>query len=90
MKKQRCSHTDKEDPDGICVRMGAVSLDNHWGTEENYSVSLGCVEEKELKKKKMLRYHDDSHLNKVCVVLYPLASLLVERGILRVLYVYYT
>jgi len=31
--------------------MGAVSLENHWGTEEDYSVSLGCAEEKESKKK---------------------------------------
>ena len=44
VKKQRCSHTDEEDPGGICVRMGAVSLENRWGTEvENYSVSLGWV-----------------------------------------------
>ena len=50
-----CSHTDEEDPDGICVRMGAVSLENRWGTEENYSFSLGCVEEKESKRKRQAR-----------------------------------
>ena len=51
VKKQRCSHTDEEDLDGICVRMGAVLLENRWGIKENHSVSLGCVEEKESKKK---------------------------------------
>ena len=51
MKKQRCSHTDEEDPDKICVRMGAVSLAPRWGTEKGYSVSLGCIEDKESKNK---------------------------------------
>jgi len=31
MKKQRCSHIDEEDPGGVCVRKGAVSLENRWG-----------------------------------------------------------
>lgn len=52
-KQRRCSHTDddEEDQGGICcVRMGAVTLENRWGTEEAYSVS--CLEEKEPRRKK--------------------------------------
>ena len=50
VKKQRWSHTDEEDPDRICVLMGAVLLGNRWGTKEGYSVSLGCDEEESKKK----------------------------------------
>ena len=51
VKKQQCSHTDEGDLDGIYVRMGAVLLENCWGTKEDNFVSLGCVEEKESTKK---------------------------------------